>query len=176
MVFFRSLACRGTLKPSLLFFRGRRKCVNFTQLCDVGRRTTNAIPLWDLVDSSCDDCWSDSDCDDPQAHCAHSLETLDTLTIRSTWLAQRAWTARKSTTSSLRRSLSSPPLVTGLSLCRCGVSRVSFGTFLRFQKKVRVSAASCGDDPPGGNFHAERSSTGSWRSRPALELMDAGGL
>ena len=33
-----------------------------------------------------------------------SLKTLDTLTMRSTWLAQRAWKARKSTTSSLRRS------------------------------------------------------------------------
>ena len=30
----------------LFFFRGRRKCVKYTQLCDVGQRTTNAIPLW----------------------------------------------------------------------------------------------------------------------------------
>ena len=51
------------------FFRGRRKCVKYTQLCDVGRRTTNAIPLWDLVEMQ-KGMLVDSDCDDPQAHCA----------------------------------------------------------------------------------------------------------
>ena len=53
VVFFWSLACRGTLKPSLFFF-GEGKCVKCTRLCDVGRRGM-------LVNSNCDD---------PQAHCA----------------------------------------------------------------------------------------------------------
>ena len=56
------------MKPSL-FFRGRRKCVKYTQLCDVGRRITNAKPLWDLVEMQ-KGMLVDSDCDDPQAHCA----------------------------------------------------------------------------------------------------------
>ena len=50
-----------------------------------------------------------------------------------------------------------------------------FRTFPRFQKSAE-SDRQCGDDPPGGNFHAERPSNGSWRSRRALVLMDAGGL
>ena len=50
-----------------------------------------------------------------------------------------------------------------------------FRTFPRFQKSVE-SGRQCGVDPPGGNFHAERSSNGSCRSRRALQLMDAGGL
>ena len=51
-----------------------------------------------------------------------------------------------------------------------------FSYFSQIPKKSAEFGRQCGDDPPGGNFHAERSSTGSWRSRPALELMDAGGL
>ena len=43
--------------------------MKYTQLCDVGRRTTNAIPLWDLVEMQ-KGMLVDSDCDDPQAHCA----------------------------------------------------------------------------------------------------------
>ena len=50
-----------------------------------------------------------------------------------------------------------------------------FRTFPRFQKSAE-SRRQCGDDPAGGNFHAERSSNGSCRSRRALQLMDAGGL
>ena len=50
-----------------------------------------------------------------------------------------------------------------------------FRTFHRFQKSAE-SDRQCGDDPPGGNFHAERSSNGSCRSRRAHQLMDAGGL
>ena len=51
------------------FFRGRRKCVKFTQLCDVGRCTTNAIPLWVLVETRLE-MLVDSYREDPQAHCA----------------------------------------------------------------------------------------------------------
>ena len=35
-----------------------------------GRRTTNDDRFGSLWRSGCDVCWSDSDCDDPQAHCA----------------------------------------------------------------------------------------------------------
>ena len=50
-----------------------------------------------------------------------------------------------------------------------------FRTFPRFQKSAD-SDRQCGDDPAGGNFHAERSSSGSCRSRRALQLMDASSL
>ena len=50
-----------------------------------------------------------------------------------------------------------------------------FRTFPRFQKSAE-SGCQCGDDPLGGNFLAECSSNGSWRSRRAHQLMDAGGL
>ena len=43
---FQELGMSGDNEAESPFFRGRRKCVKFTQLCDVGRRTTNAIPLW----------------------------------------------------------------------------------------------------------------------------------
>ena len=35
-----------------------------------GRRTTNDDRFGSLWRCGCDDCWSDSNCDDPQAHCA----------------------------------------------------------------------------------------------------------
>ena len=50
-----------------------------------------------------------------------------------------------------------------------------FRTFPRFQKSAD-SGRQCGDHPAGGNFHAERSSNGSCRSRRALQFMDAGGF
>ena len=59
----------GDIEAESLFFRGRRKCVKHTRLCDVGRRTTNATPLWDLVEMQLG-MLVDSNCDDPQAHSA----------------------------------------------------------------------------------------------------------
>ena len=50
-----------------------------------------------------------------------------------------------------------------------------FALFPDFKKSAE-SDRQCGDDPAGGNFHAERSSNGSCRSRRAHQLMDAGGL
>ena len=47
-------------------------------------------------------------------------------------------------------------------------------TFPGFQKSAETDRQ-CGDDPPGGNFHAVRSSFGSCRSRRAHQLMDACG-
>ena len=59
----------GNIQAKSLFFRGRRKRVKYTQLCDVDQRTTNAIPLWDLVEMQLG-MLVDSNCDDPLAHCA----------------------------------------------------------------------------------------------------------
>ena len=39
-----------------------------------------------------------------------------------------------------------------------------FRTFPGFQKSAEFDRQ-CGDDPPGGNFHAERSSNCSWTER-----------
>ena len=81
----------------------------------------------------------------------------------------------ESSTSSLRRSLSSPPLVTGPLVLQMWRFKGFFALFPDFKKSAGFGRQ-CGDDPPGGNFHAERSSNGSCRSRRALQLMDAGGL
>ena len=43
--------------------------MKYTRLCDVGRRTTNAIPLWNLVEMQLG-MLVNSTCDDPQAQCA----------------------------------------------------------------------------------------------------------
>ena len=39
-------------------------------VCSTGRRTTNDDRFGYLWRCGCDVCWSDSNCDDPQAHCA----------------------------------------------------------------------------------------------------------
>ena len=108
---------------------------------------------------------------------ARSLETPDTLTTRSTWLAQKAWR------SSLRRSFRLSRCSLGDLLhqaCKSSADEVFEGVFFALfpisKKKSAESSRQCGDDPAGGNFHADRSSNGSCGSRRALQLMDAGAL
>ena len=59
----------GTLKPSF-FFSGKAECERYTQLCEVGRTHNKRDTA--LVTCGCTvvRCWSNSNCDDPQAHCA----------------------------------------------------------------------------------------------------------
>ena len=65
---FSRLGMSGTLKPSH-FFWGRRRRVMITRLCDVGRCTATAIPLWVLVEMRLE-MLVDSYREDPQVHCA----------------------------------------------------------------------------------------------------------
>ena len=111
----------------------------------------------------------------PPAPCRRALplRTRDTLTTRSTLLL--GGLGHQASSFRLSRLPALGDLLHHASRIADEAFEGFFRTFPRFQKSAEFDRQ-CGNDPPGGNFHAERSSNGSCRSRRAHQLMDAGGL
>ena len=83
------------------------------------------------------------------------------LTMRSTWLAQRAFEGTEVHHIKPQKIVLVSPVGHSVIIMR----RLN-STFPRFQKKSAESGRQCGDHPLGGNFHDEHSSNGSCQVVP----------